>query len=78
MTQLPLTMQCTDKGSMVRAQYCSEWTELGYGMAHLSDSFVPEMIDEGTTSIVCVAIKGFGQEVQGPELYTFITLLIKY
>ena len=41
MTQLPLIMQCTDKGSMVRAQYCSEWTELGYGMACLFDSFVP-------------------------------------
>ena len=41
MTQLPMIMQCTDKGSMVRAQYCSEWTELGYGMGHLFDSFVP-------------------------------------
>ena len=24
-------MLCTDKGSMVQAQYCSEWTELWYG-----------------------------------------------
>ena len=38
MTQLPLIMQCTDKGSVVRAKYCSEWTELGYGMARLFDS----------------------------------------
>ena len=41
MTQLPLIMQCTDKGLMVRAQYSSEWTELGYGMARLSNSFIP-------------------------------------
>ena len=26
-----LIMLCTDKGSMVQAQYCSEWTELWYG-----------------------------------------------
>ena len=39
---------------MVRAQYSTEWTELGYGMARLSDSFVLKwLIDEGTTSIVC-------------------------
>ena len=63
---------------MVRAQYCSKWTELGYGMAVLVRFLCSEMIDEGTTSIVCVAIKGFGQEVQGLELYKFITLLIKY
>ena len=25
-------MLCTDKGSMVHAQYCSKWTELWYGM----------------------------------------------
>ena len=37
----PRTKQQThDKESMVRAQYCSEWTELGYGMARLFDSFV--------------------------------------
>ena len=35
-------LQCTDKGSMVRAQYCSEWTELGYGMAHLFDPLFPD------------------------------------
>ena len=29
MTQHKLIMLCTDKGSMVHAQYCSEWTELG-------------------------------------------------
>ena len=28
MTQHKLIMLCTDKRSMVRAQYCSEWTEL--------------------------------------------------
>ena len=50
MAQLPLIMQCTDKGSLVRAQYCSKWTELGYGMVRFLCS---EMIDEGTTSIVC-------------------------
>ena len=27
-------MICTDKGSMVQAQYCSEWTELWYSMLH--------------------------------------------
>ena len=38
----PHTKQQThNKGSMVRAQYCSEWTDLGYGMARLFDSFVP-------------------------------------
>ena len=31
MTQPPVLMLCTDKGSMVQAQYCSEWTELWYG-----------------------------------------------
>ena len=41
MTQLPMIIQCTDQGSMVRAQYCSEWTELGYGMTRVFDSFVP-------------------------------------
>ena len=41
MTQVPLIMQCTPKESMVQAQYYSEWTELGYGMARLFDSFVP-------------------------------------
>ena len=45
-------MQCTDKGSMVRAQYCSEWTELGYGMA-LVRFLCSEITDEGTNSIVC-------------------------
>ena len=29
--QPPLIMLCIDKRSMVRAQYCSEWTELWYG-----------------------------------------------
>ena len=28
MTQLKLIMLCTDKGSIVQAQYCSVWTEL--------------------------------------------------
>ena len=28
MTQIKLIMLCTDKGSMVQTQYCSEWTEL--------------------------------------------------
>ena len=64
----------TDKGSMVRAQYCSEWTELGYGMACLSDSFVPRWLMK-TQPLLSVAIKGFGQEEQGPELCEFITLL---
>ena len=44
MTQLPLIMQCTDEGSMVRAQYSSEWTDLGYCTARLSDSFVPRRL----------------------------------
>ena len=29
---------------MVRAHYCSEWTELGYGMARLFDAFVPRWL----------------------------------
>ena len=44
MTQLPLIMQCTDKGSMVQAQYCSELTEFGYGMARLFDFFTPRFL----------------------------------
>ena len=63
MTQLLLIMQCTDNGSMVRAQYYSEWTELGYGMAHLSDSFVPRWLMKAQP-LLCVAIKGFGHEEQ--------------
>ena len=52
MTQLPLIMQCTDNGLMVQAQYCSERTELGwYGT--LVRFLCSDMIDEGTTSIVC-------------------------
>ena len=30
--QPPLIMLCIDKRSMVQAQYCSEWTEVWYGM----------------------------------------------
>ena len=56
---------------MVRAQYCSEWTELGYGMARFFRFLCSEMINEGTISIVWE----FGQEGQGPELCEFITLL---
>ena len=59
---------------MVRAQYCSEWTELGYDIARLSDSFVPRWLMKAQP-LLCVAIKGFGQEEQGPELCEFITLL---
>ena len=57
MTQLPLIMQCTDKGSVVRAQYCSEWTELGYGIAHLSDSFVPRLLIKAQPLLCIVIIK---------------------
>ena len=71
MTQLPLIMQCTHKGSMVRAQYCSEWTGLGYGMARLFDSFVPRWLIQ-TQPLLCI---GFGQAGQGPELCEFTTLL---
>ena len=59
---------------MVRAPYCSEWTELGYGMANLSDSFVPRLLMKAQP-LLCVAIKGFGKEGQEPELCAFITLL---
>ena len=31
MIQSPLIMLCTDKGSMVQAQYCSKLTEFWYG-----------------------------------------------
>ena len=44
----PRTKQQThDKGSMVQAQYCSEWTDLGYGMARFFRFLCSEMIDEG-------------------------------
>ena len=59
---------------MVRAQYSSERTELGYGMARVSDSFVPRWLMKAQP-LLCVVIKGFGQEKQGPELCEFITLL---
>ena len=51
----PRTKQQThNKGSMVRAQYCSgrmDWLGLLYGT--LVRFLYSEMIDEGTTSIVC-------------------------
>ena len=49
-TKLPVIMLCTEKGFMVQAQYCSEWSELW--VARLFDSFVPSWsMIEGTTSI---------------------------
>ena len=36
MTQPPLIVLCTDKGSMVQAQCCSEWNELWYGTLQVS------------------------------------------
>ena len=52
----PRTKQQThDKGSMVRAQYCSEWTDLGNGMARLFDSFVPRWLMKAQP-LLCVAI----------------------
>ena len=59
---------------MVRAQYCSEWTELGYGMARLFDSFVPRWLMKAQP-LLCVAVEGFDQDGQVPELCEFITLL---
>ena len=56
---------------MVRAQNCSERTELGYDMVRLFDSFVPRWLIQ-TQPLLC---EGFGQEGQGPELCEFITLL---
>ena len=55
MTQLLLITQCTDKGSMVRAQYCSEWTELDYGMECLFDSFVLRWLLKAQP-LLCAAI----------------------
>ena len=49
------TSQTHDKGSMVRAQYYSEWTDLGYGMARLFDSFVPRLLMKAQR-LLCVAI----------------------
>ena len=47
--------------------------ELGYGMTCSSDSFVPRWLMKAQP-LSRVAIKGFGQEEQGPELCKFITL----
>ena len=59
----PRTKQQThNKGAMVRAQYCSEWTDLGYGMTcmtRLFDSFVPRWLMKAQP-LLCVAIQGFG------------------
>ena len=59
----PRTKQQThNKGAMVRAQYCSEWTDLGYGMTcrtRLFDSFVPRWLMKAQP-LLCVAIYGFG------------------
>ena len=38
-------MLCTDKGSKVLAQYCSEWTELWYGMLQ---GLIPLLQDDRT------------------------------
>ena len=46
---------------MVRAQYCSEWTELGYCMACLFDSFVPRRLMKAQP-LLRVATYGFCQE----------------
>ena len=62
---------------MVRAEYCSACTELGYGMARLFDSLVPRWLMKAQP-LLCVAIYEFGQEGQGPELCEFITLLKYY
>ena len=64
MTHFSLIMQCTDKGSMVRAQYCSEWTELGYCMARLFDSFFPRRLMKAQPLFIIVYREGFDQEGQ--------------
>ena len=52
----PRTKQETHKkGPMVRAQYCSDWTDLGYGMTRLFDSFVPRWLMKAQP-LLCVAI----------------------
>ena len=61
MTQLPMIMQC----SIVPNGLSKLW----YGT--LVRFLCSEIIDEGTTSIVC----GFGQEGQEPVFCEFITLL---
>ena len=43
-------------------------------MARLFNSFVPRGLTKAQP-LLCVAIKGFGHEEQGPELWEFITLL---
>ena len=35
-TPVDMIMLCTDKGSMVQAQYCSEWTEIWYSTLQAS------------------------------------------
>ena len=52
----PRTQQTHD---MARAQYYSEWTDLGYGMARLFDSFVPRWLMKAQP-LLCVAIWEFG------------------
>ena len=47
-------MLCSDKGSMVQAQYFFWMDWVSYGMACLFDCFVPTWhMKEGATSIVC-------------------------
>ena len=47
----PLTMLCTDKGSMVQAQYCSEWTEFLWHASSF-DSFVPKWPNQNSASLL--------------------------
>ena len=52
MTQLPLIMQCTDKGSMVQAQYCSEWSQLR--ISTFGKFLCSEKIDEWRHSLYTI------------------------
>ena len=58
MSQHKLIMLCTDKGSMVQAQYCSEWTELvmvgeSWGMANDGEWRTKQYLVEWVKVIKC-------------------------
>ena len=45
----PVDMLWTDKGSMVQAKYCSEWTELWYVMLQ---GLIPLFCDDQTILLI--------------------------
>ena len=71
MTQLPIIMLCTDKRPTAQAHYRSEWTQLGYGMVCLFDSFVPRRLMKAQP-LLCVDL---AKRDKDQSYAKFITLL---